>query len=64
LPILVAFVLWGPGILSAIRSVPHMISFFVSSALLSGCVLSLYTYITTCIGLAIRRHLRERQGEQ
>lgn len=58
LPVLVALALWAPGILGAIRSLPHMIPFFVSSTLLSGCVLALYAYITLCTGLAIRKRLR------
>ena len=63
LPVLITFVLWAPGILSAIRSVPRMIPFFVSSTLLSGCVLALYAYITVCAGLAIRKRLRaDRTG--
>jgi hypothetical protein len=58
LPVLVAFVLWAPGIWGAIRSLPHMIPFFVSSTLLSGCVLSLYAYVATCTGLAVLKRRR------
>lgn len=58
LPALIAILLWGPGVLSAIRSVPHMIPFFVSSMLLSTCVLSLYAYIGIYIGLAFLKRRR------
>jgi len=54
-PVLIAIVLWAPGILSALRSLPHMIPFFLSSTLLSGCVLALYAYVTLCAGLALRK---------
>lgn len=55
LPIVLTSALWAPEIVSAIRLVPHMIPFFGSSMLLSGCVLALYAYIALCVGLAVRR---------
>jgi hypothetical protein len=58
LPALVAIVLWGSGMLGAIRSMPHMIPFFASSTLLSACVLSLYAYIAVCISLAVLKRRR------
>jgi len=58
LPALLAFALWAPGMVSALRSLPHMLPFFVSSTLLSGCVLALYAYVTLCAGLGIRKRLR------
>jgi hypothetical protein len=58
LPGLAAIVLWGSGMLGAIRSLPHMIPFFVSSTLLSACVLSLYAYIAVCISLAVLQRRR------
>ena len=63
LPALVAFALWAPGIWSAIRSLPHMIPFFVTSTLLSGCVLALYAYIALCASLAFRKHLRRGRAD-
>lgn len=62
LPIIVTFALWVPGWGSVLRSLPHMILFFASSTLLSGCVLAVYTYIAVCVGLAIRRLRRRGQG--
>jgi hypothetical protein len=58
LPIVLTFVLWAPGMLSAIRSMPRMILFFGSSTLLSGCVLALYADIAVRVGLAVRKRLR------
>ena len=58
LPVVLTFALWAPGVLSAVRSMPRMILFFGSAALLGGCVLALYTYVAVCVGLAIRSRAR------
>lgn len=57
-PVVLVVVLWLPGMLWAMRSVPQMISFFLSSALLSGCVLALYVYMTACLALGMVRRVR------
>ncbi len=61
LPALIAILLWSSGMSAAIRSLPHMIPFFLSSTLLSACVLSLYAYIALCVSLAVLRR-RRRAG--
>lgn len=61
-PFLTVAMLWAPGILSGVFTGAswfwQAIPFFVSSVLLTGCVLSLYAYIAACFGIGIYQKLR------